>query len=97
MYYTIAAGLTIPTLVLSLILVGWQSLVFWIICVITVMQIILFYLLPQYWVGWKMLVKQGLLIALGLAGMCATVLLAPDALVLLLPIFVQTIPIVLFA
>lgn len=97
MYLRNPIFLSTPTICFAFILIGWQRVAFWIICLITVMQIIFSYLLPQYWVGWKRLVKQGILISLGVVGMCIAVQIVPAAPVLLLAIFVQTISQVVFA
>lgn len=99
MFFTFELGLSIATLTFSQILIGWESWVFWIIGLITVLQIVFVYLLPQYWTGRKLWAKQGLLVALGLAGMFATVLWTwtPEAVPLLLAILGQTIAHVVFA
>lgn len=91
MVFALELGLSIMTIVLSLILLGWQSWAFWIIGLITVMQMTVTHLVPKYWVGWKKWVKRGILIALGLAEMAVAVLVMPDLpLLLLLAMLVQT-------
>lgn len=91
MRYSFEVGLSMLTIVLSLILVGWESLGFWAILLITVMQMIVTYLLPKYWVGWKKRVKQGILSTLGLAGIFTAAQMVPGApLHMLLAIFIQT-------
>lgn len=91
MVFTVQLGLSTMTLLLSLLLIGWQSWTFWVISLITILQMIFSYLFPKYWVGWKKLAKQGLLITLGLAEMAVAVLVMPDLpLLLLLAMLVQT-------
>lgn len=91
MIFTFQLGLSTMTLLLSLLLIGWQSWAFWVVGLLTVLQMIFSYLFPKYWVGWKKLAKQGLLITLGLAEMAVAVLVMPDLpLLLLLAMLVQT-------
>ena len=79
------------TIFSAFILIGWQNWGFWVISLLTVLQMIFSYLFPKYWVGWKKLAKQGLLITLGLAEMAVAVLVMPDLpLLLLLAMLVQT-------
>lgn len=91
MIFTLQLGFSTMTLLLSLLLIGWQSWAFWVVGLLTVLQMIFSYLLPKYLVGWKKLAKQGLLITLGLAEMAVAVLAMPNLpLVLLLAMLVQT-------
>lgn len=85
------------TIFSAFILIGWQSWAFWIIALMTVSQMFFDFFLPKYWTSWKKLAKQGILISLGLAGICVVVQMAPEAQLLLLPIFVQALVYVVFA
>lgn len=92
MIFTLQLGFSTMTLLLSLLLIGWQSWAFWVVGLLTVLQMIFSYLLPKYLLGWKKLAKQGILIVLGFAGICVVVQMEPvSAQPLFFAIFVQSI------